>query len=60
MSFKVNARNQYCPIRVHIHYNDNNKLKKQPVGDLKVYVSFTNKDPNEGDHLRSYVNVTII
>jgi hypothetical protein len=25
MSFKVNAKNQYCPIRVHIQYNDNNK-----------------------------------
>lgn len=58
MSYKVNARSQYCPVRVLIHYNENNKLKKQPVGDLKVYVSFTNKDPNETDHIRSYVNVT--
>lgn len=59
MSYKVHAKNQYCPIRVSITYNDT-KQKNQPRGDVKVYVSFTNKDPSEADCLRSFVNVNII
>lgn len=56
MTFKVPSRNQYCPLRVQITYND---AKTSPAfNDLKVFVSLDTREPNEHDCYRSYLNVT--
>ena len=65
MTYRVHIKNQYCPIKILIHYNDNSrKNPKQRAatsvvkGDLKVFCSMTNREPNEHDCFRSYVNVS--
>ena len=56
MTFHVNIRNQYCPVKVLVHYNDK-KVKGVARNDLKVYCSLTKREPTENDCFRSFVNV---
>jgi hypothetical protein len=55
MTYRVQTRNMYCPVKVIIHYNDK-KQKGVARGDLKVYCSMTTREPTEHDCFRSYVN----
>lgn len=54
MTYRVQIKSQYCPIKVVVHYND--KKQKSALADLKVYCSMTNKEPSESDCFRSFIN----
>lgn len=61
MTYKVQTRNQYCPIKVKIQYNDKKQKQSgtQSLSDLKIYVSMTNREPDEHNCLRHFVNVSL-
>jgi hypothetical protein len=46
MSYKVITKGQYCPMKVHIDYNDK-KQRGGGRGDLKIFCSAIHKDPSE-------------
>lgn len=56
MTYKVHTRNQYCPIKFKVVYNDKKQKGLHTLSDLKIYVSPTTREPNEHDCMRQFVN----
>lgn len=52
MTYKVHTRNQYCPIKIKVVYNDKKQKGTYNLSDLKIYVSATTREPNEHDNMR--------
>ena len=55
MTYRVHIRNQYCPVKVIVQYNDK-KVKGVATADLKVYCSMTQREPSEHDCIKSFIN----